>query len=281
MAMETSREPRSKRPDTIDLIGPEFDSTSSEPANRTLIICAAPRTGSYELCRYLLAAGIGVPHEYFHFNYSRLLGERWTITGDPLQEAQLGRYMELLRCRRAQNGVFATKLQYAQFEQYLRNRHGASLFDGACVVHLFRPDVAAQYASYRAAMASGVWDFSQRQTSEPILRDPTNFDKFFADALGEFSAIISADAGFRGLFILLGIRPIFVTTDELFAEPQKVIRHIANATGSIVNEKSLERAIACSDVYDHHRTYESAVSGLPEHFKKFAFGQLRIVNRRG
>ena len=165
---QSARDWSSTRPDSLDLIGPEFDSSNSEPASRTLIICSAHRTGSYELCRYLTAAGIGVPHEYFHADFSRLLAERWAIANNPLSETQLGQYIALLRRRRGRNGVFATKLQYAQFESSLKNYHGASLFDGACVVHLFRPDVAGQYASLRAARKSGIWDFSQRQTTVPV-----------------------------------------------------------------------------------------------------------------
>ena len=275
MTMHTNSDLRPQRPDSVDLIGPEFDSQSSTPTDRTLIICSAPRTGSYELCRYLLAAGIGVPHEYFLFSWARRLAKRWAIADEPLREPQLGRYIEELRRRRAQNGVFATKLQFDQFEQALRNRHGAALFDGACVVHLFRPDVAAQYASYRAAITRGVWDFSQRQISEPVIRDPANFDKFFADALTELRWIVDADAGFRGLFILLGIRPLFVTTDELFGEPHRVIRRIADATGSTVDEDALQRAIACSAAYRRDREGKSAFSGLTERFRKIAFPEPR------
>src|ERR1700682_5669733 len=64
-AMSTAPGLAAKRPDTIDLIGPEFDCPSPEPARRTLIICAAPRTGSYELCRHLVAAGLGAPRALF------------------------------------------------------------------------------------------------------------------------------------------------------------------------------------------------------------------------
>ena len=264
-----------KRPDVVDLIGPEFDSQSPAPADRTLIICSAPRTGSYELCRYLLAAGIGVPHEYFQFGYARVLAKRWAIADAPLREPQLGCYIEELRRRRGRNGVFATKLQFDQFEHALRNRHGAALFDGACVVHLFRPDVAGQYASYRTAITRGVWDFSQRQTTKPAIRDPANFDKFFADALSELRRIIDADAGFRSLFVLLGIRPLFVTTDELFGEPHRVIRRIADATGTAVDEDALQRAIACSAAYGRDGEGESAFSGLTERFRKIAFPEPR------
>ena len=38
--------PPGQRPDIVDLIGPWFDRPRGEPAGKTLIICAAPRTGS-------------------------------------------------------------------------------------------------------------------------------------------------------------------------------------------------------------------------------------------
>src|SRR5262249_50575323 len=123
----TNPDAQSKRSDAMELIGAEFDRPSSEPADRTLIICSAPRTGSYELCRFLIAAGIGVPHEYFHGNYSQLLAQRWAFTEHPLVEGQLSRYIAALRRRRAQNGVFATKLQFGQVGRYLPNRHRGAL----------------------------------------------------------------------------------------------------------------------------------------------------------
>jgi LPS sulfotransferase NodH len=270
-AMDTDRDAQQTRPDAMDLIGPQFDRPASEPAKRTLIICSAPRTGSYELCRYLLAAGIGVPHEYFHGNYAQLLAQRWAFTEHPLVEAQLGRYIGALRRRRAQNGVFATKLQFGQFDRFLRNRHGAALFDGATVVHLFRPDVATQYASARAALESGTWDFSQRQTSPPVVHDRSNFNEYFKQALDELNWIIGEDTGFRGLFVLLNIRPIFVTTDELFGEPRSVVGRIAAAMAVSIDEAALSSAIALSAAYGHDRAREKAVAGLAESFKKIAF----------
>ena len=40
---------------------PEF---TGEPAK--IFICSTPRSGSYMLCRYMINAGLGVPHEYFN-----------------------------------------------------------------------------------------------------------------------------------------------------------------------------------------------------------------------
>jgi LPS sulfotransferase NodH len=261
--------PTPKRPDAVDLLGLEYDQSSPQPADRTLIICSAPRTGSYELCRYLVAAGIGVPHEYFNSDYARRLGERWGFSKNPLEPSELSRYIEALRRRRAQGGVFATKLQFPHFDRILRNRHGRRLFEGAIVVHLFRPDAVAQYASYRSVLESGVWDFSTRPTTPPVVRDSKNFDNFLKQALQELDALMGQDAGLRCIFALLGIRPIFVTTDELFGDPRQVVRRIADTMRLPVNEGELERAIKLSASYGRDR--EKATAGLAEHFKRVVF----------
>jgi len=261
----------SKRPDLIDLIGPEFDRPSAEPARRTLIICSAPRTGSWELARHLIAAGIGVPHEYFNPNHARRLAERWVFTEDPLSETGLPRYIEVLRRRRVQGGVLATKLQFWQFDNYLRNPTGATLFENACIVHLFRPDVASQYASLRAANESGMWDFSPRQTTTPRVRQGEPFEDFFKQALADMNYLLGEDAGFRGLFILLGVRPIFITTEELSRDPRSLVRRIAEAMTVAVNEDALERSIAGSARYDREKQRAKAMADLVDSFKKLPF----------
>jgi LPS sulfotransferase NodH len=262
-------EPSAKRPDALALIGPEYDRTSTQAAEQTLIICSAPRTGSYELCRYLLAAGIGVPHEYFNSNYARRLGERWGLSRSPLEASELSRYIELLRRRRVQGGVFATKLQFPHFDRNLRNEHGRRLFENATVVHLFRPDAVAQYASYRSALESGVWDFSARPTLPPVVRDSKDFANFLKRALQELDALMGQDAGFRCLFTLLGIRPFFLTTDELFCNGRDVVCKIADIMRLPVNESELERAIELSRPYG--RDTAKATAGLAKHFKRVVF----------
>jgi LPS sulfotransferase NodH len=264
-----TRQVTTKRPDTLSLIGPEYDRPSPQKAERTLIICSAPRTGSFELCRYLLAAGVGVPHEYFNLNYAVRLGERWAFANSPLEPSEIGRYIEALRHRRAHNGVFATKLQFPQFDRILRNRHGRELFEGATIVHLFRPDPAAQYASYRRALETGIWDFSGRPTLPPVERHSTDFDYFFKQALQELDSLMGEDAGFRCMFTLLGIRPLFVTTDELFREPRNVVQKIAAAAGVAINEGDLSQAIEQSAPYSGNR--ETGTSALAEDFKRVVF----------
>jgi LPS sulfotransferase NodH len=264
-----------KRPDVIDLIGPDFDRLSTAPAERTLIICSAPRTGSYELCRHLTAAGIGVPHEYFNSNYASRLVKRWAFAGNPLAESELGRYVDTLRRRRSQNGIFACKLQFRHFDAILRNEHGAELFRNACVVHLFRPDVATQFASVRVALESGSWDFSARQTTAPLVRHREGSEAFTRQALIELDWIVGEDAGFRHLFALLGLRPLFITSDELFTHPREVVHRIAQALSIEVDTRALDEAVAASAPYGHESRREKSMAALAERFRKMAFQKRR------
>jgi LPS sulfotransferase NodH len=167
--------------------------------------------------------------------------------------------------------VFATKLQFRHLDIVLRNDHGAALFQNACVVHLFRPDIANQFASLRAALETGRWDFSERQTTQPIVRHQANSDEFVRQAIAEMDWLLSEDAGFRRFFVLLGIRPLFVTSEDLFINPGNVVTRIAEAMSVSVNTPRLTQSMAASAPYGNELQRQKSVSGLAEKFKEIAF----------
>jgi LPS sulfotransferase NodH len=256
----------SLRPDALDLIGLEFDRDSSTPAQRTIILCSAPCTGSYELCRLLTAAGLGIPHEYFNpFPAGRLMA-RWSLKEHPLSEAAIAPYIDMLRRRRTSSDVFSTKLHYWQFDAFLRNRHGAGLFRDACVVHLFRPDIAAQFTAFRTAIETGQWDHSERQTTKS---DPPA--RAVEEIIAQLQSLIAEDAGFRKLFGLLGIRPIFITTEQLFADSQAVVASIGRAVNVSIDENALKNMIALSSPYPRAAGAKSAMNGIRQALRERAF----------
>jgi LPS sulfotransferase NodH len=266
-----SQLPLDRRPDLIDLAGPDYDVDLGEVGTKTLIICSAPRTGSYELCRFLLAAGVGIPFEYMHPKFATLIAPRWGMPAEPLRGENIAPYIEVLRLRRVQNGVFAVNLQYWHFSGFLMNGPGNALFTDAFVVYLFRPDIAAQVTSWRVAMNTGIWDFSDRRTS-----DPREYPQETLERAAQFQAdlkfITGEDAGFRELFALAGIKPYFLTMEELFRAPREVVGHIAAGLGVPVNESALARMIAGSKPYPRDEAaYTRATEGLAVPLRHIAF----------
>jgi LPS sulfotransferase NodH len=256
------------RPDIVALLGPRFDQPRGGPATKTLIICAAPRSGSYELARFLTAAGIGVPHEYFNPTCAAALAARWQLTGNVLEGRELGCYIDELRRRRAQGGVFAVKLQYWQYQDTLCNAHGRALFEHAVVVHLFRADVVNQFLSWHKACESGRFDFTDKVTHPP--REIT--DLYREDGLlPMLDQLVTEDANFRRLFALVGINPIFCEFADLIRDPRRIVAAVAEAAGVSVNQGELEKMIACTQRYASDDTgRESALREimLPLAFKK-------------
>src|SRR3974390_1066221 len=56
---------------------PEF----KEPPKK-VFICSTPRSGSYLLCRHMINAGLGVPHEYFNPIVMRQIAPRLGLEAD-------------------------------------------------------------------------------------------------------------------------------------------------------------------------------------------------------
>ena len=85
--------------------------------------------------------------------------------------------------------------------------------------------------------------------------------------------VVGEDAGFRELFTLLDIVPIFVTTAELFRAPRDFVCGIARAVGIEPNIPALEAMIAGSKPYSQDAaTRHEAYGALADQLKRKAFG---------
>ena len=255
------------RPAETDLLSEAFDRPSEAPAEKTLIICSAPRSGSNELCRFLLAGGVGVPFEYFNQVFVPTLARRWGGLGTEPNSVDIKAYIDALRRKRSANGVLAIKLQYSDFENFLRNRWGETLFEDAVVVHLFRPDAVAQFESYYVANETGRWDYTESRTTSP--KQLSNLTPVQLRDLME--AVLMDDARFRVLFAMLGIRPLFLSMDDLFAQPKAAVARVARALGASLNEERLDESLAASKRYSHadrKATFADDIRGI---FKPIVF----------
>ena len=139
-----------------DLERPEWDRAPPRdgPPARRVVICSTPRSGSYLLCRQMINAGMGVPHEYFHLASVQNLAARYGVPED-----DTGAYIDGLEAHRTTgNGVFAAKVQWQQLMQFPRVRERL-LMRADLIIYLFRTDIVAQAVSWQLSLATGLWSF--------------------------------------------------------------------------------------------------------------------------
>jgi LPS sulfotransferase NodH len=205
---------------------------------RKLFICSTPRSGSYLLCRYMINAGLGVPHEYFNPIIMRQIAPRLGLgnTADGLKWRRptpmdrlpfgkaarvaetdfLGRYVGPLIPRRCQGGVFAAKIHFEQYTKVLNNSVGWKLLEGGLFVYLYREDLLKQAVSTHFAFLTGRWGIDDDVTTTPESR-PDFFDSVAIDRALEMLA--NEDLGWRIFFAQNGIQPIFMSYEQLCTDP--------------------------------------------------------------
>jgi LPS sulfotransferase NodH len=204
------------------------------------LILSARRSGSYMLCRALIRAGLGVPHEYFLRDHVQALAARWEVrTGarrGPVSEA----YLEALVERRSCGGFFGAKLQYWQFERTLLSPQGERFLDGARLIYLYREDVLKQAVSFRHAEITGRWGSDGSTTTRPLGRE----DPFDPRCIQrKINLLLYDEIGWRGLLARRGLSPLHLSYEQLCADPKGAFtaigRHLgldARATASLEPE---------------------------------------------
>jgi len=235
-----------QRIDAFELMSAQFDTKTPEPVTRKLIVCAAPRTGSYRLTRLLHAADLGTPLEYCNPFFMPAFCRRWGVPLGDKGLPNIDQYLQALMQRRVHRGLFAIKLQFWQFDPQLRNQSGRALFDGAVVVHLMRADVQMQSFSMHAATTTGRFEFADRamwpSLPASVLTDPQRVAKAIDN-------IVAEDAQWRKLFGFAGIVPLLITLDDLVDRPEDTVGRIAQRVGLSWNHQRLREMIAIDKKY--------------------------------
>ena len=187
------------------------------------VVCAAPRSGSYLLARLLIAAGLGVPHEYFQAGHAGRLADRWGID----RADRAGYLAALFRRRTTPNGVWGTKLQWDQCAGWRADLDRAVLA-GARLVYLTRADTTAQAVSLHLARVSGMWGFDTTPAvgvrAGGALDDPVGVRAAAAELQAE------ADA-WEGYFAAAGADPLVVRYEEFVRAQPETIARIAEYLG--------------------------------------------------
>src|SRR5437763_7800316 len=163
-------------------------SFSGQPCK--VFICSTPRSGSYMLCRYMINAGLGVPHEYFNPVIMRDIALRLGLQKEisqltwrprrirdrlPFGKTQraaevqfLAKYTKALIPRRCQHGIFAAKIHFDQYIKVLDNPVGREILDSGFFIHMFREDLLNQAISRNFSYITGRWGIDDAVTKVPI-----------------------------------------------------------------------------------------------------------------
>jgi LPS sulfotransferase NodH len=224
---------------------PEFNGTPKK-----VFILSTPRSGSYLLCRFMINAGLGVPHEYFNPIVIRQIAPRFGLEESMrgLQWLPRGRkdlvflrareraaerkflrnYLASLTARRCSQRIFAAKIHFRDFRSVLDNGVGRRLFEDGVFVHLYREDLLKQAISERFAQLTGQWGSDATVTTDPAA-EPDFFDLGAIDrTIQEISA---QDHGWRSWLALNGISPISISYENLCEDPFSFVETIASRVG--------------------------------------------------
>jgi LPS sulfotransferase NodH len=218
------------RPTPADLLAAAYDVDPPSAPERKLLICAAPRTSSKRLARLLLAAGSGVPMEYFNPNGSRSLIARWGIRRRD--------YLASLYRRRSANHVFASNLQHHQLRTWPYARDVDDLFTRAHVIHLTRRDRVAQAVSLAACLLTGNWGFAGVSSARRIP------DWRARRAAGQAVRwIAEEDRQWARFFARRGIRPLAVSDEQVNRDDPALLVEISAWLGLPLDVDSVRRML--------------------------------------
>ncbi|HEY2808326.1 MAG TPA: Stf0 family sulfotransferase [Steroidobacteraceae bacterium] len=214
---------------------------------KKILICSTPRSGSYFLCRQMINAGLGVPHEYFNPIVMQQMAPRLGLERDiqgltwwprgwrdrlllrrrgaPVAElAFLRKYLQFLLARRCQGGIFAAKVHFRDFRRTLSNSIGDALLQNTLFIQIYREDILKQAVSEHFGQLTGRWGVDNSVTTPPVVQpnffDPTAVDRALHD-------LADQDRGWRVFFARRGVVPLSISYERLCADPVVFLEVIA------------------------------------------------------
>jgi trehalose 2-sulfotransferase len=225
---------------------PEF---AGQP--KKIFICSTPRSGSYFLCRQMIHAGLGVPHEYFNPFVMRQMVPRLGLESDlrgltwlpygwkdrlllrrrrgrQAELAFLNKYLKFLLARRCQGGVFAAKVHFRDFRRTLTNPVGDALLENTLFIQLYREDILQQAVSEHFGQLTGRWGIDDSVTTPPAA-NPNFFDPAAVDRA--VNDLADQDRGWRVLFARRGVVPVLISYERLCEDPFSFLEAIARRVG--------------------------------------------------
>lgn len=211
------------------LDGEAFDRPPPRRSPVRYFILSQRRSGSFMLCRALIRAGLGVPHEYFQPDHARVLAGRWGASSPKAGGPAPRDFLDALVRRRTSGGFFGAKVQYWEHETALAGRDGDLFLEGGRFVYLYRRDLLAQAVSFRLAEITGQWGSDGKVSTRPMRKedpfDPAGVDR-------KMNVLLYDELGWRSFMARRNIEALFVSYEELRADPRGVLARVAGHLGA-------------------------------------------------
>lgn len=241
-----------ERPAPKDLVEEAYDAWAVRQVDRKILICGTPRTSSTRLSRLMLAAGVGIPMEYWNAYNREILMRRWGLERRRVNKKFFPRlgaaaddraYLNFLMARRGVNGIFSASIQYKHMLSLARSTRN-QVFRNALVIHIKRVDVVAQTASLACALLTKRYGFEEGNATVHC-----DYQKM-RRALRKASAVISEGyEGFDSFFARSGIAPIEVPDRIVNQEPRSLIESLCSRIGCLPDPEKLDRMIEIDTKY--------------------------------
>jgi LPS sulfotransferase NodH len=203
-------------------------------AERSYLICAVPRSGSYLLCEGLRNTGVaGRPTEYFSSGYQEYWSPRW---GTPAFSDYMRRAVQE---GTTPNGVCGVKTHAPQFDHFARQASGrmpvphglrpallAEWFPDLRYVRLRRRDKVRQAVSYVKAIQSNIWWDADKPPApyDAPRPDAVRFDYLLIEA--SMRRLAEEDDRWSRYFASTGIVPLTLDYEDLCADPDLAVRTV-------------------------------------------------------
>jgi LPS sulfotransferase NodH len=249
------------------------------PAERSYMICALPRTGSYVLCNLLAKTGVaGQPNEYFNDSFQ----SQWTIEWEA---RSIDDYMrKVVQLGTTPNGVFGIKAHPMQFDFMCRQISEKPRvpflgrpelldrwFPQLGYVRLRRLDPLRQAISYvRAIQTNGWWDSEYAPgPSGPVRPERVRFDFQLIERAIEL--LRNMDRRWSDYFTAIGVTPVELTYEGLIEEPDAAVHSILAMLGVSQLESGSHRPMPfrrqaderTEDWIDRYKRIRDGVSHIP------------------
>ena len=222
---------------TYDLLTDSYDLPSAVPVTRRYLIASTPRSGSTLLAEGLMAAGMGIPAEYFDVrNTVQVIATRWGIT-------DFATYLKKLHHLRSRSGVFGVKVHWHQLTHLTAMLLGPEVATGRLSVRevrnvleqllpdvkyvwIGRRDLDRQVVSHFVALGTGQW-VDTGDGGEPPPPPPYDFGK-----LEEIrSYLATCEQAWARYFTVNGIEPLRIDYEDLAEDYASTMAKVVSYLG--------------------------------------------------